>query len=183
MTVQLKTDRLTLKTLTKASKEKVRLYYAENEDFFAPWQGKYDATFLQSSSIEYMLERQTQDFENGSLLKFWFFQKSDTQCKTIIGECTFSNIRRANAMNCRLGYNIHHKYKQQGFMIEALDEAIRFVFRGMQMHRIESHVMPKNEASIKVLNKAGFIFEGISYEYLRVNGVWEDHYCYSLLNK
>lgn len=183
MTVQLSTERLLLKTLTKTSKEKVRQYYADNEDFFAPWSGKYDANFLSSSSIEYMLERQTREFEQGSMLKLWFFKKTDVQCKTIIGECTFSNIRRANALNCRLGYNIHHQHKQQGFMAEALEEAIRFVFRGMQLHRIESHVMPANEASIAVLNKAGFIFEGISYEYLRVNGKWEDHYCYGLINK
>jgi len=183
MTVQLPTDRLLLKTLTKTSTEKVRRYYEENEDFFAPWSGKYDATFLSKSNIDYILERQTRDFKTGSMLKLWFFLKTDPQCKNIIGECTFSNIRRANALNCRLGYNIHQDYSKKGYMTEALTEAIRFVFQGMQLHRIESHVMPKNENSIKVLQKVGFLLEGISYEYLRVNGKWEDHLCYGLIQR
>lgn len=35
--------------------------------------------------------------------------------------------------------------------------------------------MPKNKASLRVLEKNGFENEGISRYYLNINGVWEDH--------
>ena len=35
--------------------------------------------------------------------------------------------------------------------------------------------MPRNKASIRVLEKNGFRHEGFSSRYLNINGVWEDH--------
>ena len=35
--------------------------------------------------------------------------------------------------------------------------------------------MPKNKASLKVVEKLGFINEGSSKNYFKINGSWEDH--------
>jgi ribosomal-protein-alanine N-acetyltransferase len=35
--------------------------------------------------------------------------------------------------------------------------------------------MPRNTASIRVLEKAGFREEGLALRYLKIAGVWEDH--------
>ena len=35
--------------------------------------------------------------------------------------------------------------------------------------------MPRNAASIRVLEKNGFRREGVAPSYLRINGTWEDH--------
>ena len=43
------------------------------------------------------------------------------------------------------------------------------------LHRLEANVMPKNKASLRVLEKNQFVNEGISKYYLNINGVWEDH--------
>jgi ribosomal-protein-alanine N-acetyltransferase len=40
--------------------------------------------------------------------------------------------------------------------------------------------MPRNARSIRVLEKVGFRFEGISLRYLQINGVWEDHNMYAV---
>lgn len=67
-------------------------------------------------------------------------------------------------------------------MTEALHKAIEVVFTEYDLHRVEAPVMPKNKASIKVLKKLGFREEGITKQMLKVNGVWEDHIRWSLLN-
>ncbi len=50
------------------------------------------------------------------------------------------------------------------------------------LHRIEANIMPKNSASMKVVKKLGFYDEGLAYQYLKINGTWEDHIHMVLLN-
>jgi len=40
--------------------------------------------------------------------------------------------------------------------------------------------MPRNAASIRVVEKNGYRFEGLAQRYLQINGVWEDHNIYAL---
>ena len=41
--------------------------------------------------------------------------------------------------------------------------------------RVEANIMPRNTASRRAAAKAGFVEEGLSRKYLKINGVWEDH--------
>ena len=50
-----------------------------------------------------------------------------------------------------------------------------FAFRRLGLHRVQAAVMPRNAASIRVLEKNGFRREGLAPRYLRINGEWEDH--------
>jgi ribosomal-protein-alanine N-acetyltransferase len=42
--------------------------------------------------------------------------------------------------------------------------------------------MPRNLPSRRVVTKLGFVEEGLGRKYLKINGVWEDHLHYALLN-
>lgn len=66
---------------------------------------------------------------------------------------------------------------------EALKAAIRYIFEEWKLHRIEANIIPRNAASIRVIEKLGFEREGYCRKYLKINGIWEDHYSYALLNK
>jgi ribosomal-protein-alanine N-acetyltransferase len=43
--------------------------------------------------------------------------------------------------------------------------------------------MPRNRASMKVVEKLGFHNEGLALKYLKINGEWEDHVHMALLNE
>ena len=62
-----------------------------------------------------------------------------------------------------------------------MNEVVQFAFNVVNLHRIEAYVSPKNIASVKVLEKANFKREGLLRELLYINGSWEDHYMYALL--
>ncbi|HBR25975.1 MAG TPA: 30S ribosomal protein S5 alanine N-acetyltransferase, partial [Rhizobiales bacterium] len=47
---------------------------------------------------------------------------------------------------------------------------------------LEAACLPTNTASIKLLEKTGFKREGLARRYLRINGVWQDHLLYALLD-
>lgn len=66
-------------------------------------------------------------------------------------------------------------------MLEALGLVSRFAFDTLRLHRIEAACIPDNKRSIRVLEKAGFQREGLLRSYLRINGIWQDHYLYALI--
>jgi ribosomal-protein-alanine N-acetyltransferase len=68
-------------------------------------------------------------------------------------------------------------------MAEALRRGIQIIFEDYGLHRIEASIMPRNQRSIKVTEKLGFVNEGLSRRYLKINGVWEDHIHMVLLNE
>ena len=84
--------------------------------------------------------------------------------------------------SCTLGYWVGAKYAKQGYMTAAVRAVIPFVFDSLELHRLEAACLPSNTASIKLLEKTGFKREGLARRYLRINGVWQDHLLYALLD-
>ncbi len=42
-------------------------------------------------------------------------------------------------------------------------------------------MQPVNEPSIGVLERAGYLREGLARRYLKINGAWQDHYLYAAI--
>ena len=49
------------------------------------------------------------------------------------------------------------------------------------LHRIEAACLPHNTDSMRLLEGVGFTREGYARAYLKINGVWQDHVLYGLL--
>ncbi|MBZ9622465.1 GNAT family N-acetyltransferase [Clostridium sp. FP2] len=71
-----------------------------------------------------------------------------------------------------LGYDLRPEYWNRGIMTEALDAVIDFTFNKADVNRIEASVSNENNASIRVLEKLGFIKEGV----LRKRSYWGGSY-------
>lgn len=68
-------------------------------------------------------------------------------------------------------------------MTEAVAKAIEYMFEQQKLHRIMANYMPSNKKSAQLLQKLGFIVEGLAKKYLLINGQWEDHILTSLTNQ
>lgn len=64
-----------------------------------------------------------------------------------------------------VSYYFSPEYWGMGLATEAVKEAARFGFDELKLHRIQAAVMPDNISSLKVLEKAGFVEEGILKKY------------------
>ena len=60
-------------------------------------------------------------------------------------------------------------------MTAAVGVLTQYAFSQLGLHRLEANVMPRNRASLRVLEKNGYENEGLAKRYLHINGVWEDH--------
>ncbi|WP_079710110.1 GNAT family N-acetyltransferase [Paraliobacillus ryukyuensis] len=99
----------------------------------------------------------------------------------LVGTVSLFLIERGTAEKCMVGYGLDHRYSGNGYMTEAVKLVTAFAFEDKAFHRIEAGVMPRNTASIRVLESCGFYREGTLRDQLRINGKFEDHHIYSLL--
>jgi ribosomal-protein-alanine N-acetyltransferase len=101
----------------------------------------------------------------------------------VIGFASLSNIVRGAFQSCHLGYEMHHEHLNRGYVTEAIRALVfDIAFGPLKLHRVEANVMPRNVRSMRVLEKLGFTDEGLSRRYLRINGAWEDHRRFVVLN-
>lgn len=93
---------------------------------------------------------------------------------------TLANIVRGAWQNCTIGYFVDEGRGGRGYATEAVRLAVRYAFEHATLHRVQAAVMPRNARSIRVVEKAGFRYEGTAARYLRINGTWEDHNIYAV---
>ncbi len=103
-----------------------------------------------------------------------------TDGDVLVGRISVDNVVRGAWQNATLGYFIDRDNNGRGLGTEAVRHALGFAFEEAGLHRVQAGVMPRNLASIRVLEKAGFRYEGFSPRYLKINGVWEDHKMYAV---
>jgi len=173
-------DRLILKTANEVTIEHVLDYYRDNQKFLEPFEPKREDTFYTYRQQSIDLYNDVFHLEHGSALKLFLTLEGSTQ---IIGILNFSQIIMGPFKSCYLGYSLLEKKQGQGYMIEAVKKGIEIMFDQYGLHRIEANVMPNNHKSVKLLKHLNFVYEGTAKSYLCINGHWEDHDHYTLLNE
>jgi len=100
------------------------------------------------------------------------------QGKNLIGQITMGGVMYGAMRGAHIGYWIDRSYANRGFVTQAVQAITDFGFRDLKLHRIEINIRPENLASIRVAEKAGYLFEGLRPRYLHIDGSWRDHVCY-----
>ena len=81
-----------------------------------------------------------------------------------------------------IGYELARRYWGNGYMTEALRGMVRHAFGAMRMDVVGIHHFTCNQKSRRVIERAGFIFEGvIPQAFRRFDGRVFDDVCYSIL--
>jgi [ribosomal protein S5]-alanine N-acetyltransferase len=91
------------------------------------------------------------------------------------GEITLSSIQRGPFQTGHIGYWIDRDLAGNGYTPEAVVVALAFAFDSISLHRVEISIIPRNHASLRVVEKLGIRREGIAERYLEIDGEWEDH--------
>ena len=105
---------------------------------------------------------------------------ADAVAAPVWGTINYTNIVRGAFHACHLGYQVARAQQGQGLMAEALTVTNAFMFDAMRMHRIMANYRPENERSRRLLERLGFVREGLAREYLFIDGGWRDHVLTSL---
>ena len=130
--------------------------------------------------------------ESKSELQYWInvFNYSDgiyfaivkKDNNRLIGTIGISSAnRRHNRIEA--SYDLAKEYWGQGIVTKALKAVIKYGFEKLQFNRIEAYVMSDNIGSYRVLQKCGFMFEGVLRQHRFHNGKYIDIGSYSIIYK
>ena len=99
-----------------------------------------------------------------------------------VGVVDLTDVNRSD-QKAELGYWLGRDYWGRGIMTEAVGLILNFGFNQLNLHRISADVFEPNLASQKVLEKSGFVREGLAREARFKEDHWYNMVCYGLLSR
>jgi ribosomal-protein-alanine N-acetyltransferase len=100
----------------------------------------------------------------------------------VIGSCGFHN-KVSHHFRTEIGFELSKEQWGKGIAHEAVEAIICYGYEHMKIQRIEALIEPPNISSQKLVEKLGFIREGLLRNYEFTNGKFDDLYMYSLLKQ
>ena len=152
----------------------------DSREFLTPWEPTWASDELTRAAFRRRLQRYKQAERAGTGMMFFVF---DRRTDDLVGGCQLSNVRQGAAQSAAsLGYWMGKPHAGKGLMTDAVVTLVRHAFDRMGFHRIEAACLPTNTASRRVLTKAGFTAEGTARKYLKINGDWQDHLLFAIID-
>ena len=98
----------------------------------------------------------------------------------IQGQLNVANIMYGSVSSAVLGYWVAPEVAGKGVMPTAVALVTDYLMDQVGLHRVEINIRPENQASLRVIQKLGFRYEGLKQRYIHINGDWRDHYVFAL---
>lgn len=168
-----RSERLYYLAADPALAERTAAFYHRNRSAFAPFDPVQPEEFFTAEGQRERLEWDMSQAEEGRCFRFLLVRPR--QPGKIVGLVGLNEIVRGAFQSCFLSYKVDHTLWGQGYGSEAIDAVTGWGFRTLGLHRVEANIMPRNLASRRAAEKAGFWEEGLSRHYLKISGRWEDH--------
>ncbi|SCP99231.1 GNAT family N-acetyltransferase [Anaerobium acetethylicum] len=180
MQMSYETDRLILKILDESHSDEVLGFFICNRSIFEPFEPSKSRNYYTRAYQKAILNYEYHSALASRSVRFWIYEKSDPG--RIIGTISFINIQRGHLKSCEAGYKLSRECHGRGYASEAMRKGISIMFSELGLHRIEANIMPSNLPSVRLARSLGFSFEGVARKNIEIQGIWEDHERYALIN-
>lgn len=137
-----------------------------------PFEPRWSSNELSRTAYKTRLKRYQHEMRSDLGHAFFVFSPGD---RTLMGGITLAGVRRGVSQSAFVGYWMGTPHVGRGHATAALHCIADHAFEDLRLHRLEAACMPTNAASLRVLEKAGFVREGLARGYLEIHGAWEDH--------
>lgn len=98
----------------------------------------------------------------------------------IVGQLNVANIMHGSVSSAIIGYWVAADMAGKGIVTTAVALVSDYLFSIIGLHRVEIAIRPENAASLRVVEKLGFRYEGFKQRYIHINGDWRDHMIFAL---
>ena len=169
----LETKRLVLYPAHPRLAKAASAFYTKNRAFLQPFEPALTEEFCTVAVQKQLMRRDRALAKADEGVRYWVFRKADPD--TAIGCVALNNIILGAFRSCFLAYKVDGGLVRQGYGSEAVAAVVELALHGLDLHRVEANIMPRNAASLALARKCGFTQEGLARKYLCINGVWEDH--------
>ncbi len=179
--LELSGRRVLLRTLTEADYGEWYEVRSRSREWLVPWEPRPKAAPLPAEDRASFAARcvlRERERQLGTGFGFGIFVRGK-----FAGEITLSSIQRGPFQTGHIGYSIDRDLAGHGYVPEAVVVVLSFAFDTIALHRVEISIIPRNHASIRVVEKLGLRCEGIAQRYLEIDGEWEDHARYAITSE
>lgn len=161
---QIITENLILRRMEISDAEAVFQFFADSEVV------KYHdvEAFESVEQAKLLINRLNTRFNNNQGIRWGIARKTNN---IIIGTCGYNQWNKERA-RAEIGYELAKQHWRKGIMTEALQAIIKFGFERIELKKIVARVMVENTASMKLLEKLGFVDAGIS----KKRGFWKGQF-------
>ncbi len=180
--VVLRSEDLILRPLRMRDRKRWIRVRAENKDWLNSWEATLPQVPGEDSSQKLpsfyeMVRWHRREGRHGRSYSLAIWHKN-RQGSNLIGQITMGGVIYGAMRGAHIGYWIDKAYANRGYTTQAVHAISNFGFESLKLHRLEINIRPENEPSIRVAQKAGYLFEGLRPRYLHIDGNWRDHHCY-----
>jgi ribosomal-protein-serine acetyltransferase len=117
------------------------------------------------------------DWDHTRALRFSIRERKTRSFLGVVGLESLAHLHKS----ADLGYWLRAEGVRRGFMTEAARATVAWAFRKLEAHRIRVAAATGNTASLGVIRRLGFRFEGTAREAEWCQGRWLDHSLFALL--
>ena len=149
---------------------------AENLEWLTPWEatlppggGRPPASYLTMIGA---LRRRARE---GTTMPF-----AITWSGAMVGQLSVNSITGGSAQSASIGYWIARSHAGRDIVPTAVALVTDHLLGPAGLHRVEIAIRPENTASLRVVEKLGFVEFGLAPRYLHIAGDWRDHRLFQL---
>jgi ribosomal-protein-alanine N-acetyltransferase len=148
-----------------------------NREWLRPWEAT-NPFGPNSFDIKAMTKGLVRQLDNQTGLPFVIEHQGQ-----VVGQLNVANILYGSVSNAVIGYWVVPEVAGRGITPTAVALATDYLFNVVGLHRVEIDIRPENVASLRVVEKLGFRYEGLKERYIHINGAWRDHYVFALTHE
>lgn len=148
-----------------------------NREWLRPWEAT-NPVGPNSFDIKAMARGLVRQLDNQSGLPCLIEYRGE-----VVGQLNVANILYGSVSSAVIGYWVVPEVAGKGVTPTAVALISDYLFNVVGLHRIEIDIRPENVASLRVVEKLGFRYEGLKERYIHINGSWRDHYVFALTHE
>ncbi|WP_310023258.1 GNAT family protein [Microbacterium resistens] len=99
----------------------------------------------------------------------------------VAGQLNVWGVMRGSLCSATIGYWVSERFAGHGITPASVAMVTDLCFAELGLHRIEICIRPENQASIRVVQKLGFRYEGLRRRFIHIDGAWRDHLAFALV--
>ncbi|MFK4759957.1 GNAT family N-acetyltransferase [Microbacterium sp. ZW T5_45] len=145
-----------------------------NRSWLQPWEATVPYGSV-SFDMRVSIRRLLQQHREGA--GYPFVMEYDGQ---VAGQLNVWGVSRGSLCSATIGYWVSERFAGRNITPTSVALATDACFVEYGLHRMEICIRPENAASLRVVQKLGFRYEGLRRRYIHIDGDWRDHYAFAL---
>lgn len=148
-----------------------------NRSWLRPWEATSPDGPV-SFDMRLGIRRLLQQYRDGGGVPFVMEYQGE-----VAGQLNVWGIGRGSLSSATIGYWVGERFAGRDITPTCVAMATDICFRELGLHRMEICIRPENKASLRVVEKLGFRYEGLRRRFIHIAGDWRDHYAFALVRE